>query len=186
MFLIVGLGNPGQLYVNTRHNIGFNFIDFVASNHKLSLTHKSRFNADIAINLLNQTKIILCKPTSFMNLSGQSVAQIISYHKIALENIIVIHDDIDIPFGKIRCKIGGGSGGHNGLKSIDSHIGSNYLRIRLGVGRPQNDNIDISSYVLSKFLSDELVMIEKKYHIIEKNLYLLFENQLEKFKLHIK
>lgn len=170
IFLIIGLGNPGKNYETTRHNIGFMAIDYIADRHDLNLSNKSKFKADMAqgeISIQNSSsksssaKVILCKPMTFMNLSGQSVAQIASYYKIPMSNIIVIHDEIDVDFAKVKTKIGGGSAGHNGIKSIDKELGNkNYHRIRLGVGRPENKNFEISDYVLSSFSASEWDDIE--------------------------
>ena len=146
MQLVVGLGNPGDKYKNTRHNIGFMVIDEILDNH----TNYSTINNS---NFIGQTfklnNTIYLKPQTFMNLSGQSVKAVMDYYKIELEDIFIIHDDLDLEFGAIRFKRGGGSGGHNGLKSIDSYISADYNRIRLGIGKPEDR--DIINYVLKDF-----------------------------------
>ncbi len=185
VFFIVGLGNPGNIYEKTRHNAGFMAVDFISNNHNFSWNHKSKFNADIANGLIGENKVILCKPCTFMNLSGNSVAQLVSYYKINISNLIVIHDDLDLPLSKLKCKIGGSSGGHNGLKSIDSHLGPNYLRIRIGVGRPDSIKINIADYVISNFLEQELTILQQKYRLIEENINLLFERKIDEFKTRI-
>lgn len=152
MFLIAGLGNPGTKYKNNRHNIGFMVIDEITKNlSTLSNITKSNFKAEV---LKNQTEIYV-KPQTFMNLSGESIYAIKDYFKVELNHIIVIHDDLDLPFGAIRFKLGGGHGGHNGLRSIDSHLSSqNYIRIRIGIGKPA-DKSQVANFVLDDFSKDE-------------------------------
>ena len=183
MFLIIGLGNPGDLYLKTRHNAGFSAIDVISDDYKLSWNHKLKFNAYIANGIIGDYKVVMCKPTTFMNLSGNALLPIISYYKIERKNIIVIHDDIDLDLGAIKCKIGGGAAGHNGLKSIDNTIGQDYCRIRIGVGRPQDRRVDIADYVLGRFSNDDLSLLEKKYNTISQNIELLLDRQFEKFQL---
>lgn len=186
MFLIVGLGNPGDNYEKTRHNAGFMAVDFISSRHNFSWTHKSKFNADIATGIIRDYKIVLCKPITFMNLSGNAVLPLMSYYKILRNNIIVIHDDIDLELGELKCKIGGSSAGHNGLKSIDGVIGPDYCRIRIGVGKPERDRVNTADYVLGRFSNEELLFLQQKYEIISQNIELLFAFELEKFKKQIK
>jgi len=155
MFLIVGLGNPGTKYENNRHNVGFLVIDEIAKNLTTSNINKSNFNADV----LKSSNDLLVKPTTYMNNSGLSVHAIKEYYKLCLDDIIVIHDDLDLPFGTVKFKIGGGHGGHNGLRSIDSHIGNMYIRVRIGIGKPQSKE-DVANYVLSDFSKEELNKLE--------------------------
>ena len=156
MFLITGLGNPGSKYELTRHNIGFLVIDEITKNLSLKTTiNKSNFIAQ----LIKSSNSLFAKPQTFMNNSGQSIEAIASYYNIVNEDIIVIHDDIDLPFGTVKFKIGGGHGGHNGLRSLDAHIGKEYIRIRVGVGKPAN-KIDVANYVLSNFSKVELNTLE--------------------------
>jgi PTH1 family peptidyl-tRNA hydrolase len=156
MQLIVGLGNPGDEYKNTRHNIGFHVLDKIAETNNCYFTLEKKFLAQIAIFTKNNQKILLAKPTTYMNNSGQSITLIKNYYKISNDNIFVFHDELDIKFSQIKTKIGGGSAGHNGLKSLDQFIGNDYNRIRIGIGRPENKLFDISNYVLSKFTPNEL------------------------------
>lgn len=151
MALIVGLGNIGEKYLLTRHNIGFMVIDEMAKNLNTTTINKSNFKADV----LKSSNDLLVKPKTFMNLSGDAVIAIKNYYKLENEEIIVIHDDLDLPFGAVKFKIGGGHGGHNGLKSIDSHIGKDYIRVRIGIGKPQNKE-DVVNYVLNNFSKEEL------------------------------
>jgi peptidyl-tRNA hydrolase, PTH1 family len=154
MFLIAGLGNPGEKYKNTRHNIGFLVIDEIAKNLITTSINNSNFKA-ITLKTINKNiHQILLKPQTFMNLSGESVLSVADYYGIANDKIIVIHDDLDLPFGSVKFKIGGGHGGHNGLRSIDGHTGADYIRVRIGIGKPVNK--EVADYVLSDFSKVEM------------------------------
>jgi PTH1 family peptidyl-tRNA hydrolase len=155
MHLIVGLGNPGERYRLTRHNIGFLVLDRLIEKLSPNPIKKSTFKGD----LFKSGDILLLKPATFMNLSGESVAAVKNFYKIDPSHIIVIHDDLDLALGALRIKKGGGHGGHNGLKSIDAHIGKEYVRIRFGIGRPTQKE-EVVSYVLSNFTQKELECIE--------------------------
>jgi len=177
MHLIVGLGNPGSKYVNTRHNIGFDIVDFLSqgaaansSSPKKGLLSKlrgnnssvfkpSKFKALICETKIGGKKTILAKPQTFMNLSGEAVASIAKFYKIESENIIVIYDDIDLPLGKIRLRPGGGSGGHNGIKSIIAHTGEEFNRVRIGIKGEKHADYDTADYVLAKFLQSEIASL---------------------------
>ena len=156
MKLIVGLGNPGPTYSNTRHNIGFMVIDKLLDNLNCIDISKKSFDG----KLYKCGDVLLLKPTTFMNLSGKSVQSVANFYKIDLDDILVVHDDIDLPFGALKIKKGGGNGGHNGLKSIDSMIGKEYNRLRLGVDKPPKKEM-VASYVLGKFSSKELEVLDK-------------------------
>ena len=151
MYLIVGLGNIGEKYRLTRHNVGFMVIDEITKNLSTSNIQKSNFHSTLEKSGYD----LYSKPTTFMNNSGMAVHAIKEYYKLGIEDIIVIHDDIDLPFGTVKFKIGGGHGGHNGLKSIDSHIGKEYIRVRIGVGKPK-DKADVANYVLDNFSKEEI------------------------------
>jgi PTH1 family peptidyl-tRNA hydrolase len=180
MFLIVGLGNFGKKYQQTKHNFGFLLADEIAK--KFSFEQKSnKFNAEIFTGTIADQKIILTKPQTFMNLSGSAVLAFASFYKIPPEKIIVLHDDLDLELGRIKTKIGGGNAGHNGLKDIDAKVGKNYVRIRLGIGRPTNPEYEISDYVLSKFNNDELRIVEEVSQKVTKNLSTILEGKLEEF-----
>jgi len=150
MQLFIGLGNPTVEYEDTRHNIGFKMIDILVSHFKARDISKSSFYGE----LYRSGDILFLKPTTYMNLSGKSVIAVKNFFKIDIEDIIVIHDDLDLNFGALRFKLGGGNGGHNGLKSIDSAISKEYKRVRMGIGKPQYKS-QVSSFVLSKFSDDE-------------------------------
>jgi peptidyl-tRNA hydrolase, PTH1 family len=146
MLLFVGLGNIGKEYENNRHNIGFKAIDVLLKDENFSEVSKSSFCG----TLYKSSKNLFLKPSTYMNLSGKSVQAVANFYKIEPEKVVVIHDDLDLPFGTVRFKIGGGDGGHNGLKSIDSMIGKNYIRCRIGIGKPTRKS-EIVSYVLGDF-----------------------------------
>ena len=175
MFLLVGLGNPGTEYQNTRHNVGFMAADEIFSRYRFS-AYKSKFDGLIAEGQIGREKVFLLKPQTFMNLSGNSVVKAALFYKILPENVIVIHDDIDLSLGQLRAKIGGGNGGHNGLKSIDAAITPQYNRIRIGVGRPQKEVID---YVLGHFSKADMQIIEKAVDISTQAVEVLIENGIE-------
>lgn len=153
MFLFVGLGNPGPKYELTRHNIGFLVADEIASSYGFG-PFRSRFQALTADGTVGGEKVLLMKPTTFMNDSGRAVGEAVRFFKIPLENIIVFYDEIDLAPGKLRVKRGGGSGGHNGIRSLDAHIGKEYWRVRLGVGHPGDKN-RVKDYVLQDFAKAE-------------------------------
>jgi len=156
MKLIVGLGNPGPTYSQTRHNIGFMVIDSILNSANFNNISKKSFEGE----LYKSGNLLLLKPTTFMNLSGKSVQSVASFYKINLDDILVVHDEIDIPFGAIKLKKGGGNGGHNGLKSIDSLIGKEYNRLRMGVDKPERKEM-VANYVLGKFNSKEQEVLKK-------------------------
>lgn len=155
MALFVGLGNPGSKYENTRHNIGFKVIDRLVSDFGARDVSKASFEGQ----LFKYSTHYFLKPTTYMNLSGKSVLSVKQFFKIELDDIIVIHDDIDLPFGALRFKQGGGHGGHNGLKSIDGVIGKEYLRVRVGVDKPEHKS-QVADYVLHDFSSSEQERLE--------------------------
>ncbi len=149
MQLIVGLGNPGGKYLKNRHNIGFMAVDRIAEDHGFG-PWKSKFQGQITEGRLGREKVLLLKPETFMNLSGQSVGEAMRFYKLAPEDVTVIHDEIDLAPGKLRVKQGGGHAGHNGLRSVHQHIGDNYQRVRLGVGHPGRKEL-VPHYVLQDF-----------------------------------
>lgn len=149
MRLLVGLGNPGAGYAGNRHNIGAMAADEIVRRHSFS-AWRAKFHGQVAEGMVGGDKLLVLKPETYMNLSGQAVAAAARFHKIANDDIVVVHDDLDLPPGKVRVKKGGGAGGHNGLKSIDAHLGNDYWRIRLGIGHP-GDKALVSPWVLSDF-----------------------------------
>ncbi len=166
MFLVVGLGNPGAEYAATRHNVGFMAADEIHRRYNFS-AFRNKFDGLIAEGQIAGEKVYLLKPQTYMNLSGNSVVKAASFYKILPENIIVIHDDMDLPTNKIKAKLGGGSGGHNGLKSIDSCITPNYNRIRIGVGHPADKSGDnVINHVLSSFSKADQKNIQDDIDIV--------------------
>jgi PTH1 family peptidyl-tRNA hydrolase len=160
MYFIVGLGNPGQKYEKTRHNVGFMVVDRLADEHRIPI-HRKKSLYESGAGMLWTSKVILIKPVTFMNRSGLAVSQLIDYFHENASQLIVIHDDLDIPFGQIRIKLSGGAGGHNGLSSIiDALQTDQFLRIRVGIGRPPEGG-DAVNYVLSPFLREEEVILNE-------------------------
>ncbi|WP_374029994.1 aminoacyl-tRNA hydrolase [Bdellovibrio bacteriovorus] len=155
MWLVVGLGNPGGEYKLTRHNIGFMAVDYALQ----SLGNppiKNQFKAEIAQVKWHDHQIIFCKPQTYMNLSGESVQPLMGFYKIPMDHLIVLHDEIDQPFGQLKIQKNRGHGGHNGIKSISGLLGSaDYIRLRIGVGRPENPHIPVADHVLGKFSKEE-------------------------------
>lgn len=165
MHLVVGLGNPGKEYALTRHNIGFMAADKIFSRYNFA-PFKNKFEGLLAEGTIDDKKVLLLKPQTFMNLSGNSVAKVAAFYKIEPQNIIVIHDDKDLVLGKIKAKIGGSAGGHNGIKNIDSQIGIEYNRIRIGVGSPEEHHTDTINFVLSRFSKAEMDILEERLDFI--------------------
>jgi len=149
MFLVVGLGNPGEKYARNRHNIGFMAADEIVRRHSFS-PFRTKFQGELAEGKIGTKKILVLKPQTFMNESGRSVNEVVKFYKIATEDIVVLHDELDLAPGKLRIKRGGGHAGHNGLRSMHDHIGPDYGRVRLGIGHPGDKN-QVSSYVLKDF-----------------------------------
>lgn len=158
---IIGLGNPGEEYARTRHNIGFMALDEIAARYACP-AWKKKFRGLIT----NSADFLLLKPQTFMNLSGESAVEALNFYQLAPEKVIVFHDDLDLPAGHVKIKQGGGSGGHNGLKSLDAHIGQNYWRVRLGIGRPMTEQGEpvkgevVSNYVLNPFAKADKKWLE--------------------------
>ena len=150
----MGLGNPGAAYRLTRHNVGYMVVDRLALRHGISLD-KQRFKSVFGSGKVDGRHVILAKPMTFMNLSGPSVRDLATFFDLDTENVLVIHDDIDVVFGKLKIKEKGGDGGHNGVRSLIVTWGSDeFVRIRIGIGRPQMDN-DVSAYVLGRFDAEQ-------------------------------
>lgn len=149
MQLLVGLGNPGNQYQETRHNIGFRFVDALAEREGLRFDAAPRFRAECAEWKVNGEKVLLVKPQTFMNNSGEAVGQLARYYQVATSDIFVVFDDLDLPAGKVRIRHDGGHGGHNGLRSLNQHLdGTNYTRIKIGIGRPPSG--EVTPWVLGR------------------------------------
>jgi PTH1 family peptidyl-tRNA hydrolase len=159
MYIIVGLGNPGTEYKHTRHNIGFMVLDKLSSRHNIKPAKKSK-SALSGKGRINSENVMIVAPMTFMNNSGMAVKEIMRYEKTDLSQLIVIYDDLDLDPGRVRVRFGGGSGGHNGIKSIVSHMGSgDFIRVRIGIGRPPG-RMNPSDYVLGSFNKNEREEIE--------------------------
>ncbi len=157
--LIVGLGNPGKDYANTRHNAGFWFVEAFAQQHKTGFSHEKKFHAEVARSTWRGNDVWLIKPQTYMNLSGQSVQSFMQFYKIALNNILVVHDELDLSTGVVRLKQGGGAGGHNGLRDIIEKCGGNdFARLRIGIGHP-GDKSQVTNHVLNKISRDDDIAI---------------------------
>ena len=154
MLLFAGLGNPGQNYAMNRHNVGFMAVDLLAERYGFPAWQKHPTALQTA-GRIGTDKIILVKPQSYMNKSGLPIAEVVRFHKIPPDNIFVFHDELDLAAGRLRVKQGGGHGGHNGLRDIDRHLGQNYWRVRIGIGRPENPAMDVKAWVLADFAKSE-------------------------------
>ena len=170
MKLIVGLGNPGGQYEGNRHNIGFMALDAIARTHSIS-QFRTKHSGVLAEGSIGGEKVILLKPQTFMNRSGDSVQQVAKFYKIEPADIIVLYDELDLAPGKVRVKIGGGNGGHNGLRSIDPQIGLGYKRVRLGIGHPGKENV--THHVLGDFAKADQVWLDPLLDGIGKNVGML-------------
>ena len=158
--LIVGLGNPGSKYEETRHNAGFFLLDEIAHRYDASFTTEKKFQGEMARSIIASRDVRLLKPTTFMNLSGESVQAVASFYRIEPEQILVAHDELDLPPGTVRLKKGGGHGGHNGLRDIIRHIGKEFWRVRLGIGHPGSAK-QVVSFVLKRAPRSEADLLTK-------------------------
>ena len=179
--LIVGLGNPGDKYVETKHNVGFMLVDQLAKSLNLTFSHDKIFQADVTSTFIDGEKVFLVKPTTFMNESGKAVHALLTYYGLDVEDLVVIYDDLDMEVGKIRLRAKGSAGGHNGIKSIINHIGTqNFYRIKIGIGRPKH-GMSVVHYVLGKFDQDDyatiLLAIDKSEEALR---FYLKDGQFEK------
>ncbi len=161
MHLIVGLGNPGAEYAKTRHNAGFLLVERLAELWQAGWANERKFAARVAKAERHGQKVLLAEPQTFMNLSGEAVGALVKYYQLPLEKILIAVDDADLPFGEIRLRPGGGTGGHHGLESVTQHLGSKeFARLRIGIGR-QNEAREITGHVLGKFSADETALLAK-------------------------
>ncbi|MGL4947579.1 MAG: aminoacyl-tRNA hydrolase [Cetobacterium sp.] len=162
MKLIVGLGNPGREYERTRHNVGFDILDEFAEKNGFN-QFKDKFQGLITEKTINGEKVILLKPQTYMNLSGNSVVQVVKFYKIdPATELVVVYDDMDLPLGKTRVKINGSAGGHNGIKSIISHLGSDFMRVKCGIGKAKNKDENIN-FVLGRFTKEESELVDPMF-----------------------
>lgn len=181
MKLVVGLGNPGKEYNNTRHNIGFNLLDSIADKNGYSFRLDKKFNCEICETIISGEKVLLVKPLSFMNLSGTVVSRIVSFYNIDISDILVIQDDLDMEFGKIRIVFDSSSGGHNGIKNISECLGSQkYTRLKIGISN--NKDIDTKDYVLGKFSTDDINTLKLIYDKLDNILSDFVDMDIDKLK----
>ena len=185
MLLLVGLGNPGARYVGNRHNVGFMTLQAIAERHGIG-PWRRRFQGVACEGPIGGERVLLLLPGTFMNESGRAVAEAVQFYKLALGDVSVFHDEIELPPGKVRVKVGGGIAGHNGLRSITAHIGNDYRRVRIGVGHPgAKDRVE--QYVLSDFAKSERAWVEALLGILADNVDLLVHGQDASFqnKVHL-
>ena len=172
MWLICGLGNPGNKFKNTRHNIGFDLVDSIIEKYNFELKKKDR-SKELFKGKINDNIFLFCKSMDFMNQSGKVISEITKFYKIPKNKILIIHDDLDLIVGKVKIKIGGGNGGHNGLASIDNLIGTNYKRLRIGIGHPGSKEL-VSSYVLEQFNKEDKKRISNIIKFLAESFELIF------------
>jgi len=180
MKIVIGLGNPGPEYSNTRHNIGFKSVDKLVRKWNASGPNK-KSKGEIYDASISSEKVILVKPLTFMNLTGSCVGPLIEFYKLDPASVIVIHDDLDLPFASLRVKKGGGTGGHNGLKSLNSFFGPEergYCRIRVGIGRPENNRIPPAKWVLQQFSKEEAQQLDAILDKITESVELVLEDKI--------
>jgi PTH1 family peptidyl-tRNA hydrolase len=183
MHLMVGLGNPGPKYQANRHNIGFMAVDEIVRRHGFSPWRK-RFQGECAEGQIAGVKVLALKPSTYMNESGRAVGEAMRFLKIEPENVIVFHDELDIAAARVRVKLGGGNAGHNGLRSIDAHIGNHFQRIRLGIGHPGMKEL-VHAYVLHDFAKADQAWLEPLLDETARNADLLVEGRADQFQNRI-
>jgi PTH1 family peptidyl-tRNA hydrolase len=185
--LIVGLGNPGRNYAKTRHNAGFWFVDELARRYSATFKLESRFSGEVSKTIIEGHTVWLLKPTTFMNKSGLATRQLASFYKIPVENILVAHDELDLPPKIARLKSAGGHGGHNGLRDLHAHISKDYWRLRIGVGHPGDRN-KVVDYVLSQASKNDEIDISHAIDIAVDCIQLILDGEMQKAmnKLHSK
>ena len=181
--LFVGLGNPGEKHKNNRHNVGFMALDCLSAFHKFGRS-RTKFLGRTAMGALEERKLISFKPQTFMNESGRAVREASNFYKIGPERIIVFHDELDFPFGQVRVKKGGGHAGHNGLKSIDENIGTDYFRIRIGISHP-GEKEKVTGHVLGDLSKEDAETLQKILTSIAENISTLIEGDEKKFQKNI-
>jgi len=185
MLLFVGLGNPGERYVANRHNIGFMAVQAIARRHDIA-PWRRKFQGVAVEGDIGGEKLLLLLPGTFMNESGRAVAEAVNFYKLSLNDIVVFHDELDLPPAKLRVKTGGGNAGHNGLRSITAHVGNDYRRVRVGIGHPGDKNM-VESYVLQDFAKDEKPWVEALCEAVADNAALLAQGEDATFqnKVHL-
>ena len=183
MRLLVGLGNPEREYAKNRHNVGFMALDHIVQRHNFSAS-RNKFESELCEGKIGNEKVLALKPQTYMNESGRAIAQAARFYKIEVGDIIVLHDELDLAPGKIKVKKGGGAGGHNGIKSLDSHIGPDYWRIRIGIGHP-GDKTRVTGHVLSDFSRQDEKWLLPLFDALADNLSLLLAENSGEFTTRI-
>ena len=178
--ILVGLGNPGLDYEKTRHNIGFDVINFLAEKYNFP-PFSERYGALTSKGEINGHQLALMKPMTYMNNSGLPLQKFLQYFKVSTQKIIVFHDELELATARLKMKLGGGHAGHNGLRSIDQNLGHEYWRVRFGISRPQHAEQSVSSYVLQKFSNDELAKIDEAKQLIARRIDDIITLQCERF-----
>ncbi|HXZ45936.1 MAG TPA: aminoacyl-tRNA hydrolase [Pseudolabrys sp.] len=179
MLLFVGLGNPGPRHVGNRHNIGFMAVQTIARRHGLSPWRRRFQGVAVEGNIANE-RVLLLLPGTYMNESGRAVVEAVHFYKLGVGDVVVFHDEVDLPAAKVRVKVGGGVAGHNGLRSITAHIGNDYKRVRIGIGKPDVKEL-VPMHVLGDFGKTEWVWVEALCDVIAENAGLLVENKDSSF-----
>ncbi len=177
--LLVGLGNPGEKYEGTRHNIGFDIINRIIYDYNFP-TPLKKFHGLYSEGSIRGKKLRVLMPQTYMNVSGTSIQQALSFFKIPLSQLVVVHDELDLALGRLKIKTGGGHGGHNGLRSTDEHVGNGYKRVRFGIGHPGNKDM-VSSYVLAKFTNPEKPIVEDLVKSFSDNIISILDNKDDLF-----
>jgi PTH1 family peptidyl-tRNA hydrolase len=185
MLLFVGLGNPGPRFVGNRHNIGFMAVEAIARSHNIA-PWRRRFQGVAVEGLVGGDKTLLLLPGTYMNESGRAVADAVTFYKLSVSDVVVFHDELELPPGKVRVKTGGGNAGHNGLRSVSAHIGNDYRRVRIGIGHPDDKKL-VENYVLQDFAKSEKPWVEAVCDIIADNAGLLTQHKDSTFqnKVHL-
>lgn len=175
MLLVVGLGNPGAEYARNRHNIGFMAADGIVRRHGFS-PWRSRFQGQAAEGNIGGRKVLVLKPMTYMNESGRSVGEALRFHKIVLSDVVVLHDELDLAAGRIRVKVGGGHAGHNGLRSIQAHVGADFKRVRMGIGHP-GDKARVTGHVLGDFAKADQAWLDPLLDAVADHIDLLLDGR---------
>jgi len=185
MLLLVGLGNPGSRYAGNRHNVGFMAVDAIAKQHNIA-PWRRKYQGVAVEGTIGGERVLLLLPGTYMNESGRAVQEAARFHKIAPEQIVVFHDELELAPGKVRVKVGGGNAGHNGLRSITAHVGNDYKRVRIGIGHPGDKNL-VERYVLQDFAKSEQPWVEALCDVVADNAGLLVEGKDASFqnKVHL-
>lgn len=178
-FAVIGLGNPGEVYRNTRHNLGFWLLDKIAEKGNVKFKNSREYHADHSIMPYKESNILLIKPMTFMNESGRYLLSILNYFQCPLANVILIHDELTLPLGELKISKNRGAGGHNGVISVISALGSSFTRFRIGIGKKSFPQMKLSDFVLSKLTSEECTLLEQEEDNFNNALFSIFDNGVD-------